>query len=529
MNKKITQIKVLVLAIITLCASAAVGKAQTTQFTYQGRLNDTTVASPTNGTYEMQFKLFTTAQTGTGTQIDAQLIPNVSVVNGIFTVQLDAENSFNSGADLYIEISVRPAGSQAAATTLSPRQQVTSAPYSIRSLNAGNALVANNSLNLGGLAANTYIQTGDSRLSDSRDPLAGSQNYIQNSTIQQPLSNFSISGGGNLGGTLSANLVNSVTNYRIGGSIVLATPNATSVVVGPLSNYSLTAGNNAFFGYKAGAAVDNTGQGNVFFGSEAGTTNSNGAGNSFVGRDAGFTNSSGSANSFFGNSAGKQNTTASFNSFFGTGSGNSNTTGERNSFFGFQSGQSSKIVDDNTFFGYQSGKATTSGQNTFFGSQSGDTNTIGSENTFVGFNSGGSSGSKNIILGSGSGAGGNQNTIIGYQSGANGNFNTSVGTSNTVSGNQNTIIGYQASSQFSANHSTAIGAGAVADSDNTVVLGTSLDLVRAPGNLTVSGNTSTSKLTALSVVVTGGSLKLTVLASPTNTGNQPLCLNGNNL
>src|SRR5687767_4902848 len=60
----------------------------------------------------------------------------------------------------------------------------------------------------------------------------GSDNYIQNSSTQQGTSNFNISGNGTAGGTLSANAVNSATQYNIGGSRVLGTPLGTNLFAG---------------------------------------------------------------------------------------------------------------------------------------------------------------------------------------------------------------------------------------------------------------------------------------------------------
>ena len=116
--------------------------AQTATFTYQGRLTDTSTAA--NGTYDLGFALFDAA-TG-GNQIGAaQTRPAVNVSNGIFTVLLDfGANPFASGANRYLEIAVkRPADTDS--TTLTPRQQLTSSPFSIQSLSAktSDALSAN--------------------------------------------------------------------------------------------------------------------------------------------------------------------------------------------------------------------------------------------------------------------------------------------------------------------------------------------------------------------------------------------------
>src|SRR5204863_6487310 len=133
---------------------------------------------------------------------------SVTVANGIFTVPLDFGAPAFSGADRFIEIGVRAAGSGVAYTVLSPRQQLTSAAYAIRAGsstsadNATSAATATNATQLGGVAANQYVLTNDPRLLDARTPTAGSTNYIQNANSQQP-ANFNISGNGTAGGTLS--------------------------------------------------------------------------------------------------------------------------------------------------------------------------------------------------------------------------------------------------------------------------------------------------------------------------------------
>jgi len=750
--------------------------AQTTAFTYQGRFTDSTLPQPTNGTYEMQFKVFD--EMTNGNQFDSTLtLPTVQVVNGIFTVTLDYGALTFRGQDVFLEISVRPVGSANPFTVLNPRQKFTSAPYAIQSFNSRNAVIANNSLNLGGIPADQYVtgqvvrsvnnlvdnvtlvagsnisitpsgntltiaSTGDNGINNQTSQqttanfnidgtgtanifnaatqfniggnrvlsvgsgnifagsnagtgnttggdnafvgtnaglsnLAGFNNsffgtdsgrtntgtnnsffgrssgfanttgirnvfigvdagrfnltgggnsfigtsagnnntiganntivgdsanvgsnnltfataigsgalvstsntivlgrtadtvvapnllqvgalgvggslvlcrngsnqistctlaafgdsFIENSTAPQASSNFNISGNGTVGATLSANIVNSATVYKIGNANVFATPNATSVVAGQLSNYTLLSGNNAFFGYKAGQASNSFSQANTFIGSDSGESNTGGSNNTFVGRDSGLFNSTGSLNSFFGSGAGQANTTASSNAFFGYFSGNLNSTGTRNAFFGFQAGLVSATVNDNSFFGYQAGSATIGGGNTFVGSGAGAANTNGTENTYLGFQSGSGNGSKNTVIGSETNADGNQNTVIGETSSVSGNFNTSIGTAFFASGNNNTLIGYFArtdTSQFPVNNSTAIGAGAVVDTSNTVVLGTNADIVRIPGDLSVSSNIFAPTIKGNFFETTGG-MKLTAINSYTNTGNTPLCRNSNNL
>ena len=256
----------LVIAVLLLMTSA-LASAQTTMFTYQGRLQDT--GTPANGTYDFQFTLWRDASDVT------QLPPptpvtrtSVLVTGGIFTVQLDFGANAFTGADQFLEIGVRPAGSASAYTRLLPRQQITSTPYAVRSANATTAetaTTATNATQLGNVAASSYVQTSDSRLSDSRQPTAGSTNYIQNTTPGSG-TNFNISGNGTTGGTLSANAVNAATQYSIGGSRVL----------------SVTGRNNTFAGVNAGQS-NATGFSNAFFGTGAGENNMGGSGNSFFG------------------------------------------------------------------------------------------------------------------------------------------------------------------------------------------------------------------------------------------------------
>ena len=113
--------------------------AQTTAFTYQGKLNDG--GNPANAGYDMQFRLFDMAGAGQGTQQGATITnPTVAVTNGNFAVSLDFGSAvFASGADRFLEISLRPAGNTGGYTSLAPRQKLTSSPYSVRSINANSA------------------------------------------------------------------------------------------------------------------------------------------------------------------------------------------------------------------------------------------------------------------------------------------------------------------------------------------------------------------------------------------------------
>src|SRR6266851_3051692 len=111
------------LVLVILFAAKAV--AQTSSFTYQGRLTDGGTAA--NGNYDLQFALWDSVSGGS--QIGStQTLDTVAVSNGVFTVSLDfGANSFN-GASRFLEISARLSGA-GSFTLLTPRQQLTSTPY----------------------------------------------------------------------------------------------------------------------------------------------------------------------------------------------------------------------------------------------------------------------------------------------------------------------------------------------------------------------------------------------------------------
>ena len=106
-----------------------------TTFTYQGRLTDGGI--PATGSYDMDFALYDASTAGTLVGASPTITPApVGVMNGLFTVTLDFGGTF-AGKARWLEIAVRPNGSTAAYTVLSPRQLLTPAPQAIYALSAG--------------------------------------------------------------------------------------------------------------------------------------------------------------------------------------------------------------------------------------------------------------------------------------------------------------------------------------------------------------------------------------------------------
>ena len=100
--------------------------AQTSAFSYQGRLND--AGTPANASYDMQFKLFD-ALAGGAQQGATITNATVAVTGGIFSLELDFGAAAFDGPARWLEICVRPAGSANPYTVLAPRQPITASPY----------------------------------------------------------------------------------------------------------------------------------------------------------------------------------------------------------------------------------------------------------------------------------------------------------------------------------------------------------------------------------------------------------------
>ncbi|MGH9819824.1 MAG: hypothetical protein ACRD43_06610, partial [Pyrinomonadaceae bacterium] len=326
--------------------------AQTNVFTYQGKLTDG--GSPANGQYDLVFRLFDASNTQIGSDLTKD---DVMVTAGIFTVTLDfGASPFSGDAADSLEIAVRPGASTGSYTTLTPRQPLTSSPYAIKSSNSAAAVTADtstNSLQLGGVAANQYVVTTDSRMADARPPTPGSGNYIQNAGTLQALSDFNISGNGTAGGTLNGNVVNAAAQFNLnGGRFIGFGPNST--YVGSGAGQSSTGFRNAYFGTAAGGSLA-TGNFNAIFGAFAGNAQASGDSNAYFGDGAGFFQQTGTNNSYFGSGAGANQTNSIENSFFGSDAGNSGGNGSDNTAVGIGAGQSGISNNFNSYFGAHSG------------------------------------------------------------------------------------------------------------------------------------------------------------------------------
>ena len=282
---------------------------------------------------------------------------------------------------------------------------------------------------------------------------------------------------GTTSGTFSGPLTGNATSATNATNATTAT-NATQLGGIVAANYVQT--NDArLLSETGGGSFSNS---NTFAGVGAGASNTPsgtvefGNRNSFFGFNAGNQNTTGYSNSFVGTSAGGANMTGTYNSFVGTSAGANNTTGSNNSFVGTFAGRANTTASSNSFVGSFAGNNTTGDSNSFFGSSAGSANTTGNNNTMIGT-------SADVSLGS-------------------------------------------------LTYATAIGAGAVVSTSNTIALGRSdgTETVQIPGALNVAGTFGAKVVNTATQYNIGGSRVLSnagtdnlfagVSAGSSNTGSK---------
>jgi hypothetical protein len=122
----------LLLAALCGLASATTLRAQSTAFSYQGRLNHN--SAPATGLFDLRFTLF--GEATNGAPVSSRITHSaVGVTNGLFTVLLDFSSDPFTGPARWLDIEARPAGG-ATFTVLTPRQPVSATPYAVTALNA---------------------------------------------------------------------------------------------------------------------------------------------------------------------------------------------------------------------------------------------------------------------------------------------------------------------------------------------------------------------------------------------------------
>ena len=131
----------------SLLLVAGYGNAQTTAFTYQGRLASSN--SPASGLYDLQFTLYNAVTSG-GVVGGPVTNTAVGVTNGLFTTLIDFGNAPFNGNDLWLEVGLRTNAVATFFATLRPRQRITTSPFAIRAASVADGAITASKLSSGG-------------------------------------------------------------------------------------------------------------------------------------------------------------------------------------------------------------------------------------------------------------------------------------------------------------------------------------------------------------------------------------------
>jgi len=221
-------LKTLLFALLSI--SAVDAYAQGTDFSYQGRLNDSN-GVPVTGTYDFQFYLrdALTAGNPVGTTNSR---PGIGVTNGLFAFSLNFGNQF-PGAARWLEINVRTNGGTY--TNMSPRYPLLAVPYAMTASNLTGTLLA-------------------SQVSGSLSATQLSGTYSSAVTFSNTGNSFAGNAGG-LTNLTATNLVGTINDGRLSGNVALLTGSQTftgakafSAEVAANNNIRLNGSNILFLG-----------------------------------------------------------------------------------------------------------------------------------------------------------------------------------------------------------------------------------------------------------------------------------------
>jgi hypothetical protein len=130
MKSNLPRLLLAALLLATLNPQLSTLHAQTSAFTYQGRLLEE--GQPANGVYDFRFVLFPLFNAKFPVT-DYVTNSAVAVSNGVFTTAVDFGAAVYSQPELWLQIAVRPNLPKPADFVIqTPRQQITSAPWAVR-------------------------------------------------------------------------------------------------------------------------------------------------------------------------------------------------------------------------------------------------------------------------------------------------------------------------------------------------------------------------------------------------------------
>ena len=234
-------IAISVCGIETLCA-------QGTAFNYQGQLSNG--GSPVTGIYDLTFALYLTNQFGT--VADGPVTNSaVAVTNGLFSTTLDFDAGVFTGANFWLQITVRTNGN-GAFTPLAPRQPLLPVPY---------AIFANTASNLLGSIATTQL---NGTLPSSQ--ISG--NYSSAVTFSNNANHFigTFGGDGSILSKLNASQLASgtVADARLSANVALLNTNQTFTGSNYFTGFNTFTGTNSYSGVNTFTNLGNSFSGSFF-------------------------------------------------------------------------------------------------------------------------------------------------------------------------------------------------------------------------------------------------------------------------
>ncbi len=175
--------------IVSLFGYIPVCTAQSSAFSYQGRLNVSGV--PVSGLYDLQFTIYGSAIAGPAVSAPLTNSP-ILVSNGLFAVTLNFGSGVFNGADRWLEIGARPTGVPSPFTILSPRQQILTTPYAVRAANLSGTITSaqitgsvpasqlGGTLNDAQLSTNVALVNGNQTFSGANNFTSGNNTFVGN-------------------------------------------------------------------------------------------------------------------------------------------------------------------------------------------------------------------------------------------------------------------------------------------------------------------------------------------------------------